>query len=107
MTLLLPPPPPSDRVLYTISSGAIGYKEVLFEQINLLVEKGQKIGIVGANGIGKSTLLKTIACEIKALAGSFQASSRNILAYFSQNLVDNLPPKGNLLDVVLNSAEIS
>ncbi len=107
MTLILPPPPPSDRVLYTISNGAIGYKDILFEKINLLVEKGQKIGIVGANGIGKSTLLKTIACEIEALGGSFQASSRNILAYFSQNLVDNLPPKGNLLDVVLNSAEIS
>jgi len=107
MNLLLPPPPPSDRVLYTISNGAIGYREVLFEKINLLVEKGQKIGIVGANGIGKSTLLKTIACEIEALGGSFKASSRNVLAYFSQNLVDNLPPKGNLLDVVLNSAEIS
>lgn len=107
MTLLLPPPPPSDRVLYTVANGAIGYKEVLFEKINLLVEKGQKIAVVGANGIGKSTLLKTIAREIEALGGQFKASNRNILAYFSQNLVDNLPPKGNLLDVVLNSAEVS
>ena len=107
MVLQLPPPPPSDRVVYKVEEGAIGYKEVLFEKIDLSLEKGQKIAIIGANGIGKSTLLKTIAKELEPLHGQFEPSRRNELAYFSQNLIDNLPARGNILDVVLGSANVS
>ena len=106
MVIQLPPPPPSDRVLYTIEDGAIGYKEELFTGINLQIEKGSKIAVIGANGIGKSTLLKTVASEIEKLNGTFKASSRNQMAYFSQNLIDNLPQKENLLDVLLTSSDI-
>ena len=107
MVLQLPTPPPSDRVVYKVEEGAIGYKEVLFEKIDLSLEKGQKIAIIGANGIGKSTLLKTIAKELEPLHGKFEPSRRNELAYFSQNLIDNLPARGNILDVVLGSANVS
>lgn len=106
MVIQLPPPPPSDRVLYRIEEGSIGYKEKLFEDINLQIEKGQKIAVIGANGIGKSTLLKSVACEIEKLGGVFTASTRNQLAYFSQNLIDNLPQKSNLVDILMSSSEI-
>lgn len=107
IVIQLPPPPPCDRVVYTIEDGSIGYKEELFTHINLRVERSQKIAVIGANGIGKSTLLKSIAREIEPLSGTFTGSKRNSIAYFSQNLVDNLPKKKDLVSVVLDNSDIT
>ena len=107
MVIKLPAPPPCDKIVYSIEDGAIGYKEILFNKINLSIEKGHKIAVIGANGIGKSTLLKTIAQEIKALNGTFEASKRMRLAYFSQNLIDGLAPNSKLLDTLLENPDIT
>ncbi len=51
----------------------IGYshanRDVLFEQINLTIDKGDKIALIGNNGAGKSTLLKIIAGILPATSG--------------------------------------
>ena len=63
----------------------IGYDKVL-QKISFSLYRGEKLGIIGENGIGKSTLLKTLAGKIKALGGSFSFGYNVTLGYFDQQL---------------------
>lgn len=67
---------------------SIGYEKEL-SRITFNIERGDKLGIIGANGTGKSTFLKTIIGEIPSLSGKFSFGNNINLAYFSQQL-DNL-----------------
>lgn len=102
----LPEPLPSDRILLELKNLSIGYQSTLCDQINLLVEKGHKITIIGANGIGKSTLLKTIIGQVASLKGTLSVSPRTNISYFSQNQLDVLDSNENLLDNVLKHSDI-
>lgn len=62
----------------------IGYEQALLE-ISLRVRRGQKIGIIGDNGVGKSTFLKTIAGLQEPLEGSFSMGNNVLMGYFDQN----------------------
>ncbi|MCH5344281.1 MAG: ABC-F family ATP-binding cassette domain-containing protein [Acetatifactor sp.] len=61
----------------------IGYDKVLLE-LSLRVRRGQKIGIIGDNGVGKSTFLKTVAGLIEPLDGKCTLGNRTLLGYFDQ-----------------------
>jgi ATP-binding cassette subfamily F protein 3 len=61
----------------------IGYDQVLLE-LSLRVKKGQKIGIIGDNGAGKSTFLKTVAGIIEPIAGKCTLGNRTVMGYFDQ-----------------------
>ncbi len=63
----------------------IGYNKVL-QKISFSLYRGQKLGIIGKNGIGKSTLLKTIAGLLPPLGGSFSFGYNVSLGYFDQQL---------------------
>ena len=63
----------------------VGYDKVL-QKISFSLYRGEKLGIIGENGIGKSTLLKTLAGKIKALGGSFSFGYNVTLGYFDQQL---------------------
>ena len=62
----------------------IGYEEVL-STVSFQVKKGERIAVIGANGKGKSTLLKTIVGQIPALGGSFQFGQDVEWGYFDQH----------------------
>ena len=64
----------------------IGYDYPLLAKLNFKVESGQKIVITGFNGIGKSTLLKTLIKKIPALSGKFKFAETIKIAYFEQDL---------------------
>ncbi len=61
----------------------IGYDRVLAE-ISLRVRRGQKIGIIGDNGVGKSTFLKTVAGLTEPLGGRCTLGNHTLLGYFDQ-----------------------
>ncbi len=63
----------------------IGYDKPLCT-VNMLAEKHRKIGIVGGNGLGKSTFLKTIMGMIPQLAGEYQYGIRVQIGYFDQQM---------------------
>lgn len=62
----------------------IGYEDVL-STVSFQVKKGERIAVIGANGKGKSTLLKTIVGQIPALGGSFQFGQDVEWGYFDQH----------------------
>ncbi len=61
----------------------IGYDKVLLE-LSLRVKRGQKIGIIGDNGVGKSTFLKTVAGIINPIKGKCELGERAMMGYFDQ-----------------------
>ncbi|MFE0556704.1 ABC-F family ATP-binding cassette domain-containing protein [Paenibacillus sp. NPDC058910] len=64
----------------------IGYDRPLLPKMNILIERGEKIAIVGCNGVGKSTLLKTILGKIPALSGKTYQGDFLVPAYFEQEV---------------------
>lgn len=64
---------------------SIGYKTPLLDPISFVLKKGEKIAILGQNGVGKTTFLKTILSIIPALGGSFQWLDGITVNYFNQD----------------------
>ena len=76
----------SGRYIFTAKSLVIGYDEALSKPLNLSMERGQKIVLTGANGIGKTTLLKSILGLIPALNGGVELGDYLEIGYFEQEL---------------------
>ncbi len=72
------------KMIFQTEDLVIGYDEPLSKPLNLYMERGQKIALVGANGIGKSTLLKSILGEIKPISGSVERGDYQEVGYFEQ-----------------------
>jgi ATP-binding cassette subfamily F protein 3 len=107
MSLRLPTPSSSGREVYDISGGAVGYAHPLSKNIKLKVERHMKIAIIGANGIGKSTLLKTIAGVIPALSGTFKIGYNVNMGFYAQDQLDTLRPSETVLaNLLMSSAEV-
>ena len=64
----------------------IGYDEPLSRPLNLTMERGEKIVLKGANGIGKTTLLRSILGEVAPLSGSVELGDYLYLGYFEQEM---------------------
>ena len=77
--------------MLSIRDATLGYGEkVILRGVNRSVLAGQRIGVLGANGQGKSTLVKTIAGEITALGGSITQGKGLQVGYFAQQELDVL-----------------
>ena len=74
---------PGSKCVFEAEHLKIGYDKVLAE-FSLRVHRGQKIGIIGDNGVGKSTLLKTIAGLVPPLEGEAALGNHVLLGYFDQ-----------------------
>lgn len=72
------------RYIFTTDNLVIGYNEPLSSPLNISMERGSKIALTGANGIGKSTLLKSILGIIKPLSGSVELGDYLEIGYFEQ-----------------------
>lgn len=80
-------------------------KKVL-NNINFELFRGERVGIIGKNGIGKSTLLKIIVDKMKADKGEIEFGSRVKVGYYDQNHYD-LTPENNILQEINNSLNIT
>src|SRR5690606_31860029 len=89
--------------MLSLSSASIGYlvphdapedakSAVIVQKINRSVLAGQRVGILGANGQGKSTLVKTIAGALQPISGELITGKGLNIGYFSQQELDVLRP---------------
>ncbi|MFC5606491.1 ABC-F family ATP-binding cassette domain-containing protein [Variovorax soli] len=96
--------------MLSISDAAFGYVQedapakVILAGVNRSVLAGQRIGILGANGQGKSTLVKTIAREMGALAGTVTEGKGLNIGYFAQQELDVLHPASSPLEHMVRLA---
>ena len=72
----------------------------VFGGVSGLIRRGEKIAVVGVNGAGKSTFLKTLAGETAPSAGSVTLGANVNLGYFSQHAMDILDPKRTVFETV-------
>src|SRR4029079_10103917 len=76
----------SSRWIFTTEDLVIGYDEPLSRPLNLKMERGQKIAFVGANGIGKSTLVKSILGLSDPISGKVERGEYQHIGYFEQEV---------------------
>ena len=70
----------------------------LFANLNLMVEAGEKIAIIGPNGIGKTTLLKTLVGQMPPRAGKMKWSENAQVGYFAQDHADDFEQDKDLMN---------
>ena len=78
------------------------YDEPIFQDIDLMVEVGERIAIIGPNGIGKTTLLRCLAEDLKPDSGFVKWSENAKLGYFAQDHADDFESGENLYDWMNN-----
>ncbi|PUA41126.1 heme ABC transporter ATP-binding protein [Paenibacillus elgii] len=83
----------SGRIVFEGKDLEIGYSHALLPKMNVTIERGDKIAVVGCNGVGKSTLLKTILGKIQPFGGSTFLGDFLYPSYFEQEVkAPNLTP---------------
>ncbi|MCI5585658.1 MAG: ATP-binding cassette domain-containing protein [Lachnospiraceae bacterium] len=78
------------RYIFQTKDLIIGYDEPLSSPLNLEMERGEKIALIGSNGIGKTTLLKSILGLIPALEGSVELDPYLSIGYFEQEMAGGI-----------------
>ncbi|MFV0440659.1 MAG: ABC-F family ATP-binding cassette domain-containing protein [Lachnospirales bacterium] len=81
----------SGKTIFECKDLVIGYDKnsPLSKPINLKMERGQKIAVVGANGIGKTTLLRSLIGEIDSITGNVVTGEYQHIGYFEQEIKDD------------------
>ena len=74
------------------------FDEPVFQDVDLMVEVGERIAIIGPNGIGKTTLLRCLAKDLKPDSGFVKWSENAKLGYFAQDHADDFESGENLYD---------
>ena len=99
-----PQPKPSGRIVAEFANVAKSYGEhgvnehKVFEKVSFMIERGERIALVGVNGAGKSTLIKLLARQEKLTAGEYKLGHEVHLDYFAQDQYKELDPEARILD---------
>jgi len=90
----------SGKKVIEVTDVDFGYGDrTIIKNFSTLIQRGDKIGLVGANGAGKSTLLKLLLKELEPTSGTVEQGTRLEIAYFDQ-LRDQLDPNMTVVDTV-------
>jgi ATP-binding cassette subfamily F protein 3 len=94
-----PEPPRVSRVVAELENVTAGYgDDVVLTGVNLVVERGMRIGLVGPNGAGKTTLLRLLLGEIPPLAGRVALGANVEVGRFAQHQVEVLRLEKSVVD---------
>ena len=94
-----PQPKPSGRIVAEVAGVAKSYgPKQVFSGVNFIIEKGDRIALVGVNGAGKSTLIKLLAGTEPLSAGEFRLGHNVQSDYFAQDQYKELDQEARILD---------
>lgn len=99
-------PFPGKRLM-RVSDLSFGYDKnnILFKDLNFEIFPQDRIGVVGPNGRGKTTLLNVLAHELKELSGEIEESPNMSLGYFGQTNIQRLSLENNIVDEILSASD--
>lgn len=103
-----PQPKPSGRIVAEFVDVAKSYGEhEVFRNVNFMIERGDRIALVGVNGAGKSTLIKLLSGAEQLTAGEFKLGHNAVPDYFAQDQYKELDPDARILDDLGKIAPVS
>jgi ATP-binding cassette subfamily F protein 3 len=104
--LRLPPPPPSGHELLRLEEIGHRYPESpwIFRAVDLRIERGDRLALVGYNGMGKTTLLKLMAGILRPAEGKRVEGHQLVTGYQSQEFAETLPLDRQVFSVVKDAA---
>ena len=108
LSVKFPPAPRSGQIVFQAKALTGGYPprdgsgspKVVFTDIDLTVERGEKVAFVGRNGEGKSTMMKYITGELRPISGSASLGYNVALGYYAQNQEDVLDRNDTVYDTL-------
>jgi ATP-binding cassette subfamily F protein 3 len=94
VVLHLPDPEPLSPPIVVLDEADVGYEpgKPILRRLDLRIDPDDRIAVLGANGNGKSTLLKLIAARLRPMTGTRTVSPRLRIGYFGQHQVEELDP---------------
>ena len=97
-----PAPPPGGIEAARIENLSFGYtpEKLLFRDVNLAIDAGDKLAFIGYNGMGKTTLLKLLIGRLKPTSGRIVLGHHSVIGYQAQEFADLLVPEQSVYDVV-------
>lgn len=97
-----PAPPPGGTEAARIEDLSFGYTpdKMLFRDVNLAIDAGDKLAFIGYNGMGKTTLLKLLIGRLKPTSGRIVLGHHSVIGYQAQEFADLLIPEQSVYDVV-------
>jgi ATP-binding cassette subfamily F protein 3 len=92
-----PLPPP----LLRLEDAAVGYDgRAVLKNLNLRLDEGDRIGLLGVNGVGKSTFAKLVAEALPLMAGSMHRDRKMKVGWFHQHQIEALDPTDTALEII-------
>lgn len=103
--IMLPEPVTTGKEVITLKDAVLGYEDkAILNNVNLIFERGSRLGVVGYNGAGKSTLLKSLAGRLPLLQGERKLGYQVEISYFAQHLTEELLQEDTVLDSLQRKA---
>ena len=105
-TIRIPDPPPYGSEAFRLENVSLSYDGTrdIIHDLSLSIDAGEKLGIIGYNGMGKTTLLRIIAGRLAPTAGRAIPGHKVIIGYQAQEFAELLPPEETAFQVVRNAA---
>lgn len=99
--LHFPEPSTSGIIPVELVNISHSYNDInVLKDINLAIERGDKIAVVGPNGAGKTTLTKIISSRISPTSGKINYGNNTIISYYEQEVADSINPDFDLIDAL-------
>lgn len=101
----IPPPIHTGKESLILSDADLGYPDKkVVDSCTVRLERGDHLGVVGFNGVGKSTLLKSLAGRLPLLRGEVKLGYQVSLSYYAQHVSEDLDPRDTVLACLQKAA---
>lgn len=101
LSVKFPPAPRSGQIVFKAVDAKIGYgSKVIIDNVNVSIERGEKIAFVGRNGEGKTTLMRIITKELFPIDGEASLGYNVDMGYYAQNQEDVLDKNSTVFDTL-------
>jgi ATP-binding cassette subfamily F protein 3 len=95
-------PPHSGHEIVRLEQAGVTYdrQRWIFNNLDVNINRGEKVALVGYNGMGKTTLLRTLAGELRPSAGKRVLGHKVVVGYQSQDFAETMPPEKSVFHIV-------